>query len=92
MVAAMNEIVHKLPQTVSEKKQEIDNSSCFFTIVVDHQEWETQKDSRRVDNKFSFTDDGLCCPEHSAGRDHPAAGNSNLDTHKRGQDWERSGI
>lgn len=65
---------------------------AFFTIVLDHQEWETQKDSRRVDNKFSFTDDGLCFPEYSAGRDHPAAGNSNLDTHKRGQDWERCGI
>lgn len=41
---------------------------------------------RRVDNKLSITEDALCCPEHSSGRDHPTAGNPNLDTHKRSRD------
>ena len=51
----MNEITSPyVSQRVSEKKQEMNNSSYCFTIVVDHQEWETQKDGRRVDNKFSL--------------------------------------
>ena len=55
MVAAVNEITSPyVSQRVSEKKQEMNNSSYCFTIVVDHQEWETQKDVRRVDNKFSL--------------------------------------